>query len=129
MAMQKTETRDFQINVKVVYVPQESKPEQDYHFFAYKISITNKGNSPAQLMSRFWLITDSRGHKEETRGPGVVGVQPKIQPGQTFEYESACPLNASSGSMKGHYQFVAETGESFQVEIPEFYLVAPMALH
>lgn len=129
MAMQKTETRDFSIKVNVVYVAQESKPDQNYHFFAYKISITNSGNSPAQLMSRYWLITDSRGHKEEVRGPGVVGVQPKIQPGQTFEYESACPLHASTGSMKGHYQFVAENGESFTVEIPEFYLIAPTALH
>ncbi|WP_096000926.1 Co2+/Mg2+ efflux protein ApaG [Bdellovibrio bacteriovorus] len=129
MAMQKTETRDFSIKVNVVYVSQESKPDQNYHFFAYKISITNNGSSPAQLMSRFWLITDSHGHKEEVRGPGVVGVQPKIQPGQTFEYESACPLHASTGSMKGHYQFVAENGESFTVEIPEFYLIAPIALH
>ncbi|WII73676.1 Co2+/Mg2+ efflux protein ApaG [Bdellovibrio sp. 22V] len=129
MAMQKTAVPEFVISTKVVYVPSESKPEQGYHFFAYKISITNKGTAPAQLMSRHWVITDSRGHKEEVRGPGVVGMQPKIQPGQTFEYDSACPLNASAGSMQGRYYFVAESGESFSVEVPEFYLIAPHALH
>lgn len=128
MAMQKETTPDFQVSAKVVYIPSESKPDQGYHFFAYKISITNKGDSPAQLMSRHWTITDSLGHKEEVRGPGVVGMQPKIQPGQTFEYDSACPLNASTGSMRGHYYFVGEAGQSFSVEIPEFYLVAPHAL-
>lgn len=129
MSMQKTSVPDFQISVTVVYVPSESRPEQDYHFFAYKISIKNVGNTPAQLMSRHWVITDSRGHKEEVRGPGVVGIQPKIQPGQLFEYDSACPLNANSGSMAGKYHFVTEHGESFSVDIPEFYLIAPHALH
>ncbi|MNK51247.1 CO2+/MG2+ efflux protein ApaG [compost metagenome] len=127
--MQKMVSPEFQITTKVVYVPAESRPEKNYHFFAYKIQITNVGNAPAQLMSRHWTIIDSAGGKEEVRGPGVVGVQPKIQPGQTFEYESACPLNASSGSMKGQYQFVSESGESFAVDVPEFYLVAPSALH
>lgn len=129
MAMQKTIEHEFQISAKVVYVAAESKPEKGYHFFAYKISITNKGASPAQLMSRHWVISDSSGHQEEVRGPGVVGMQPKIQPGQTFEYDSACPINATTGSMKGRYHFVAENGESFTVEIPEFYLIAPLALH
>ena len=129
MAMQKTAQPNFQITSKVVYVPAESKPEEGYHFFAYKISITNVGNSPAQLMSRHWVITNALGNKEEVRGPGVVGLQPKIQPGQTFEYDSACPLTTSTGSMSGRYFFVAESGESFSVEIPEFYLVAPLALH
>ena len=129
MAMQKTATPEFKISAKVVYVPTESRTEQGYHFFAYKISITNQGSSAAQLMSRHWTITDALGNKEEVRGPGVVGLQPKIQPGQTFEYDSACPLHSSTGSMKGRYAFVAENGESFTVEIPEFYLVAPLSLH
>lgn len=129
MAVQKTTTPNFQITAKVVYVPAESRPEQGYHFFAYKIAITNLGEAPAQLISRYWVITDSRGHKEEVRGPGVVGMQPKIQPGQTFEYDSACPLNASTGSMHGRYNFNTEDGQSFSVEIPEFYLIAPHAIH
>ena len=89
----------------------------------------NKGNAPVQLMSRHWIINDARGVKEEVRGPGVVGVQPKIQPGNSFEYDSACPLTTNTGSMKGHYHMTAENGEVFSVEIPEFYLIAPMALH
>lgn len=129
MATQKTSVPQFQITVKVAYVSSESKPEKSYHFFAYKIGITNTGTGPAQLMSRHWIITDGSGHKEEVRGPGVVGLQPKIQPGQTFEYESACPLNSSTGSMVGRYHFVTESGESFSVEVPEFYLIAPLALH
>ncbi|NUN06479.1 MAG: Co2+/Mg2+ efflux protein ApaG [Bdellovibrio sp.] len=129
MSMQKTTHPEFQISAKVVYIPSESRPDQDYHFFAYKISIKNSGSAPAQLMSRHWIITDSRGNKEEVRGPGVMDMQPKIQPGQTFEYDSACPLHATTGSMKGFYHFVTENGESFSVEIPEFYLVAPHSLH
>jgi len=129
MTMQKSTTSQIQVSVSTSYVPQESKPEQNYHFFAYKISITNKGSRTAQLMSRHWIITDAMGHTEDVRGPGVVGLQPKINPGQTFEYESACPLNTSSGSMKGSYQMVSEEGDTFTVEIPEFYLIAPQALH
>jgi len=129
MSMQKTLSPNFEVNIKVVYVPSESRPDQNYFFFAYKIQIQNKGNSPAQLMSRHWIISDARGVKEEVRGPGVVGVQPKIQPGQNFEYDSACPLTTNTGSMKGHYYMLAENGETFSIEIPEFYLIAPMALH
>ncbi|WP_374030638.1 Co2+/Mg2+ efflux protein ApaG [Bdellovibrio bacteriovorus] len=125
----KTSIPDFQITAKVVYVPTESRPSEGYHFFAYKIAITNTGTTPAQLMSRHWIITDALGKKEEVRGPGVVGLQPKIQPGQTFEYDSACPLTTSTGSMVGRYFFVGESGESFSVEVPEFYLIAPLALH
>lgn len=129
MTMQKTTQTQFSVTAKIVYVPGESKPEQGYHFFAYRISIKNEGTAPAQLMSRHWIITDALGRTEEVRGPGVVGLQPKIQAGQTFEYESACPLHTTHGSMKGHYHMVAENGETFTVEIPEFYLVAPQALH
>ncbi|WP_413575073.1 Co2+/Mg2+ efflux protein ApaG [Bdellovibrio sp. HCB290] len=129
MAMQKTIVPEFKITAKVVYVPSESNPEKGYHFFAYKIAITNQGSAPAQLMSRHWVITDSSGKKEEVRGPGVIGMQPKIQPGQTFEYDSACPLNTTTGSMQGRYHMITEDGQSFSVDIPEFYLVAPNALH
>jgi ApaG protein len=129
MSMQKSTTTQIQVSITTSYVPQESKPEQNYHFFAYKISITNKGTRTAQLMSRHWTITDALGRTEDVRGPGVVGLQPKITPGQTFEYESACPLNTSSGSMKGTYQMVSDEGDTFTVEIPEFYLIAPQALH
>lgn len=129
MATQKTATTQFQVSAKVVYIPGESRPEQGYHFFAYKISIKNMGSAPAQLLSRHWIITDNTGKVEEVRGSGVVGLQPKIQPGQVFEYDSACPLNTTTGTMKGTYQMVSDDGENFDVEIPEFYLIAPLALH
>ncbi len=127
--MQKSVTPQIQVNVVATYVPAESRPEQGFHYFSYKISITNTGSRTAQLMSRHWTIVDGMGRTEEVRGPGVVGLQPKINPGQTFEYESGCPLHASSGSMKGSYQMASEDGETFEVNIPEFYLIAPQALH
>ncbi len=127
--MQKSVNFQFEISAFPTYLPDESKPEQNYYFFSYKIVIKNKGSAPAQLMSRHWMITDGQGQTEEVRGPGVVGLQPKIQPGQSFEYESACPLTTPTGSMKGSYSMVTEDGENVQVEIPEFYLICPQALH
>jgi ApaG protein len=129
MATQESLQSHFEVSVTTTYVPAESRPEEGYHFFAYKVSIKNSGNQAAQLISRHWIITDALGRVEEVRGPGVVGLQPKIQPGKTFEYESGCPLNSSSGTMKGSYQMVGDDGENFSVEIPEFYLIAPSALH
>lgn len=129
MSMQKVQTTSFEVTASVQWIEGESRPELNFHFFGYRIRITNKGTQMAQLVSRHWIITDSTGHVEEIRGAGVVGQQPKIQPGQSFEYESACPLNASSGSMKGSYQMVGANGESFEIEIPEFFLIAPTALH
>lgn len=127
--MQKTSTPLFEISAKVIYVPSQSQPDKDYHFFAYKMGIKNLGNTSAQLLSRHWIITDAHGATEEVRGAGVVGLQPHIQPGQLFEYDSACPLKTTTGSMKGRYYFVTDSGEHFNVEIPEFFLVAPTALH
>ncbi|MFN8790985.1 MAG: Co2+/Mg2+ efflux protein ApaG [Bdellovibrionales bacterium] len=129
MTMQKALPLNFDIQVTSTYIVEESKPDQNYFFFSYKVTIRNKGSQMAQLMSRHWIITDSFGRNEEVRGPGVVGLQPKIQPGQTFEYESACPLATATGSMKGFYSMVTEAGETIQVEIPEFWLVSPQALH
>ncbi len=129
MSLKKTQNSEFKITTTTVYVESESAPDQHRYFFAYKISIKNVGSGTAQLMSRHWVITDALGHTEEVRGPGVVGLQPKITAGQVFEYDSACPLRTSSGTMKGTYQFVSEEGENFDVEIPEFYLIAPTAVH
>lgn len=127
MSLKKIQQPDFKITTSAVYVESESSPENQRYFFAYRINIKNAGNSSAQLMSRHWIITDALGHIEEVRGPGVVGLQPKIAAGQSFDYDSACPLRTSSGSMKGFYHFTDESGDSFQVEIPEFYLLAPFA--
>lgn len=117
------------VSSSVNYIESESKPEDGYYFFAYTISIQNSGNSTAQLLSRHWLITDAFGNTEEVRGNGVVGLQPKIQPGQSFKYDSACPLPTKTGTMKGTYMFVTDAGATFEVQIPEFYLIAPLALH
>lgn len=123
------QTPDLKITTVAVYVESESSPEQQLYFFAYKITITNLGATTAQLLNRHWIITDALGHTEEVRGPGVVGLQPKITSGQSFDYDSACPLRTSSGTMKGSYQFIGEDGETFNIEIPEFYLIAPTAVN
>ncbi len=127
--MQKSLPVSFEIQVIPTYIDEESKPDQNYFFFSYKVRIQNKGSEMVQLMSRHWIITDAFGRNEEVRGPGVVGLQPKIQPGQFFEYESACPLPTPTGSMKGFYSVVTESGNSAQVEIPEFWMISPQALH
>ena len=129
MSVEKVLNPNFEILTKVSYLESESKPDSDYFFFTYRITILNKSNTPAQLMSRHWIITDGHGKIEEVRGAGVVGQQPKLQPGQSFEYDSACPLPTKSGSMRGFYQFVGKHGETFEIEIPEFFLIAPSALH
>jgi ApaG protein len=129
MSTQKTFSQNFKVQVQVTYHENESQPQLGYHFFSYKIIISNEGSIPAQLLSRHWIITDAFGQIEEVKGAGVVGMQPKIGPGKSFEYESGCPLATSSGSMKGSYQLVADDGSTFEVEIPEFYLISPTALH
>lgn len=129
MPIQKQINPQFEVQAKVTFDSQESRIEEGFFFFRYQIEIVNKGSMPAQLMSRHWVITDATGKVEEVRGAGVVGVQPKLNPGQSFQYESACPLGTPSGSMTGSYQMMTESGEAFDVQIPEFYLVAPTALH
>jgi ApaG protein len=129
MSVQKAYNKHFSITVNISLVEEESQPDSGQFLFSYRVRITNQSMIPAQLMSRHWVITDGMGRTEEVRGAGVIGLQPKIQPGQTFEYESCCPLTTSSGSMRGSYQMSGEDGQLFEIEIPEFYLVAPTALH
>lgn len=129
MSLKKAQQTEFKVTTTTVYVESESAPDQHRYFFAYKITIKNQGTATAQLMSRHWIITDALGHTEEVRGAGVVGLQPKITGGQIFEYDSACPLRTSSGTMRGTYEFVDENGENFEVNIPEFYLIAPSAVN
>ena len=129
MQSEQTSSVSFRIESTVKYLAAESKPDSNYHLFTYRIRITNHGSSSAQLLSRHWIITDGFGRVEEVRGPGVVGQQPRLSPGQSFEYDSACPLMTTSGSMRGSYQMQFENGELREIEIPEFFLVAPQALH
>jgi ApaG protein len=122
-------TYSIQISVRNQYVPEESQPEQQRYLFAYTITITNRGDVPTQVISRHWFIADGLGHVEEVQGLGVVGHQPLLEPGQSFEYTSACPLSTPAGSMRGYYFCVAADGRRFEAQIPEFTLAMPRALH
>ena len=111
------------------YLPDQSKPEKGMYAFAYTIRITNEGTVPSQLISRHWIITDANGKVIEVKGLGVVGHQPLLAPGQSFEYTSGSQLATSTGTMRGSYFCVAEDGERFEAEIPEFALAVPRTLH
>jgi ApaG protein len=120
---------EFSVQVVPRYLPEQSEPDEDRYLFAYTVTIRNTGELAAQLLSRHWIITDADGQVEEVRGPGVVGEQPVLQPGQAFQYTSGCPLSTPVGSMHGSYQCLAEDGTAFEAPIAEFVLSAPRALH
>jgi ApaG protein len=122
-------TRGIRVEVQSVLVPERSDPDDAQWFFAYRVRITNEGEEPAQLVSRHWVIIDGHGRIEEVRGPGVVGEQPTLGPGDAFEYTSACPLRTPHGSMHGTYQMVRPGGERFDAEIAPFALGEPEAVH
>jgi ApaG protein len=106
------------------YLPEQSAPEDGVYGFAYTVTITNTGEVAAQLISRHWVISDARGHTEEIKGLGVVGHQPLLKPGESFQYSSGSRLRTPSGTMHGSYFFVAEDGERFEAAIPMFVLDA-----
>ena len=116
----------YQLSVEVEpqYLPDQSEPASELYGFAYTITVHNAGEVAAQLISRHWVITDARGHVEEVKGLGVVGQQPLLQPGEAFQYTSACRLHTPSGTMHGTYFCVAEDGQRFDAEIPMFVLDA-----
>lgn len=122
-------TNNVRVEVESQYVPQRSHPFQNRWFFSYTVRITNEGDQTAQLLSRHWIITDATGHVEEVRGPGVVGEQPVLGPGETFQYSSNCELETSTGMMTGTYQMVTEDGQHFDVEIAPFALREPYTVH
>ena len=122
-------TRGIRICVQSAYVPERSEPDQNEWFFAYNVRISNEGNETAQLVSRHWIITDADGRVEEVRGPGVVGEQPVLAPGESFEYTSGCPLRTAFGTMHGTYQMVTSRGERFDAEIAAFSLGEPHAIN
>lgn len=125
------EAKKYEIAVEVAaqYLPEQSDPGAERYFFAYTIRIANVGSVAAQLISRHWIITDAAGKVEEVRGLGVVGHQPFLKPGESFEYTSGCPLETPVGTMRGSYQMVAEDGTRFEAEIAEFVLSMPRTLH
>jgi ApaG protein len=112
-----------------MYVPERSSPPQAHYFFAYHVRIANEGDETVQLVSRHWIITDGDGHEEQVKGPGVVGEQPVLAPGESFEYTSFCPLRTPIGAMRGTYQMVTPSGEQFDATIAPFSLAVPTALN
>lgn len=122
-------TRGVRVRVVSQYSPERSQPAKSQWFFLYTIRISNEGHETVQLLTRHWIITDGDGHVEEVKGPGVVGEQPSLSPGESFEYTSGCPLNTSFGMMQGTYQMVTKDGETFDVEIAPFTLSEPYTVH
>ncbi|MEP1931577.1 MAG: Co2+/Mg2+ efflux protein ApaG [Roseibium sp.] len=122
-------TDGIEVSVEPYYLDDESKPEEDEFIWAYMIEIHNGGKQTIQLKSRYWHITDGQGRVEEVRGQGVVGEQPVIEPGETFEYSSGCPLSTDSGIMAGAYMMERPDGSTFEVAIPAFSLDLPDAVH
>ncbi len=120
---------EISVSVRTAYLPDQSDESSDQHVFAYTITIANSGTVATQLISRHWIITNGDGTVHEVRGLGVVGEQPLLKPGDTFEYTSGTVITASVGTMKGSYQMAAEDGIHFDVPIPEFVLTVPRVLH
>jgi ApaG protein len=120
-----TTTRDITVRVSVSFLPEQSEPGKGRWFWAYHVRVENGGGQAVQLVSREWIISDGRGARNEVRGEGVVGEQPVLEPGGSFDYVSGCPLTTPTGAMEGRYFMVAADGSSFPVDIPRFPLIAP----
>lgn len=117
-------THDIRVEVEPTFVPAQSQPQANYYYFSYRVKITNLGNKKTQLISRHWVITDGNGIVHEVRGPGVVGYEPTLEPGESFEYASFCPLPTPTGNMRGTYQMLDldDDYKEYQVKIPLFFL-------
>ena len=118
-------TRGIAVSVEVTYLEANSSPGNSQYFWAYRVTIENQGRETVQLRSRHWMITNSHGELTEVKGPGVVGKEPFLEPGESFSYTSGAPLNTPSGMMGGSYQMESDTGERFDIEIPTFSLDRP----
>ena len=128
--MSDTTTRGVRILVRPRFVPEQSDPENGQWLFAYHITIRNQGEQAVQLISRHWVITNGEGKVEEVRGPGVVGYQPVLKPGEEFEYTSGCPLTTPVGTMHGEFNMIVQaSGEKFDAKIEPFRLAVPKALN
>ena len=118
-------TRDIEVVVEPFYLEEQSDPEDDRYVWGYRIVISNNSDKSVRLVNRYWNITDQNGLVDEVTGAGVVGEQPRLAPGDTYEYSSGCPLDTPSGLMFGHYQIETDEGETFDVDIPAFSLDSP----
>jgi len=124
--MSEATTRGVRVRVESVYLPDRSSPTDHYYFFAYHVEIANQSSKIVQLLSRSWIIVDSDGQEQRVEGPGVIGEQPVLAPGESFDYTSFCPLRTESGSMHGTYSMiVADSRETFEAEIAPFELAVP----
>lgn len=123
--MYKAVTRAIEVSVEPSFMPERSSADQHYFFWAYRIVIANRGTETVQLKTRHWIITDASGKEQVVKGEGVVGEQPTLGPGETFEYTSGVPLQTPSGFMTGRYQMVTDRGERFEIDIPTFSLDSP----
>lgn len=122
-------TQGIRVSVKSSYLPDQSSPAERRYVFSYTVRIVNEGEAPARLRSRHWVITDANGGVEEVRGPGVVGKQPSLEPGEAFQYSSGCVLKTSRGTMRGTYLMERTDGSSFDAEIATFALTLPATLN
>ncbi len=129
MGRSRATTQGIRVDVESSYVPERSNPRQGQYFFSYRIVIANDGDTPARLVARHWLITDGNGKIDQVQGPGVVGQQPRLAPGERHEYQSFCPLPTPIGAMRGTYRMVRDDGSAFDAEIAEFGLAVPDAVN
>ena len=127
--MNEVTLNNIRVDVETRYIEDQSNPEQNYYVFAYTITIKNKGQQGAQLLTRHWVITDSNQKVQEVRGDGVVGEQPVLKPGEQFVYTSGTMLETAVGTMKGSYQMLADDGSQFDATVDEFVLSTPRVLH
>ena len=127
--MSEAVTHDIRVEVLARHSPENSRPMQDEWVFQYTVRITNQSSEPVQLMSRHWYITDALDNTKEVTGPGVVGEQPVLAPGESFKYSSWCPLSTPTGVMRGTYQMIRVGGKEFDIEIAPFALKAKYTVH
>ena len=127
--MSDTTTQGIRVQVESLYDEDRSAPQENYYFFAYRVRISNVGTEAAQLLSRDWIITDATGYQQQVQGPGVVGEQPVLAPGEAFEYTSFCPLSTPVGAMQGSYRMVRDNGDAFDAVIAPFSLAVPHSVN
>ncbi|TWG63512.1 MULTISPECIES: Co2+/Mg2+ efflux protein ApaG [unclassified Aminobacter] len=125
--MYRCTTRDIEVEVEPFFLPDRSDPDESHFVWGYRVTIVNNSPMRVQLLERYWRITDGLGRVEEVRGEGVVGEQPELNPGDSYQYTSGCPLRTPSGIMLGTYTMETESGERFEVDIPAFSLDLPDA--
>ena len=117
-----TLTEGIRVRAAAEFLSAESSPDHDHYVFAYHITITNEGDQPARLLRRHWVILDAINGRQEVEGPGVVGETPRLEPGDSFEYTSACPLTTTWGTMEGSYSMERDDGAAFEVQVGRFFL-------